>query len=385
MSRAIAAYAEFGVGLYDHLLQKLIPAYREEDGLVENPGVLRHRQNYRRPSRSPTPQHGPALGRRVHRGLRRLGRASIGDLAATRIVSALDTRGRRVDGAKTIYYRRRKGTLRILEELISDIAGWEGKATEAFRRLARAQHALDPKPAGHGGHFTGTPPGGYADLRKPRGAELSSGPFDEYFHSADMRKNYGGLDGRFSIPKIAFWLYRIPAMKLTGVMPMQGVNPEQLTFDPSGRDTALFARRGREENFDWDQWRSMREWETPAPIRGRLLGDTQFLITDGVVAELVALGVSNTAASGLRKLVGFQLDSEAALHNAFATLASSAELSADPARTGLLRLALIQECGKSALLTSFVPPASTLPKSIRVAVGGAEVSSERIAAGSLQP
>src|SRR5438034_8673028 len=129
----------------------------------------------------------------------------------------------------------------------------------------------------------------------------------------------------------------------------------------------------------------MREWETPAPIRCRLLGDTQFLITDGVVAELIALGISNTAASGLRKLVGFQLDSEAALHNAIATLASSAELSADPARTGLLRLALIQECGKSALLTSFVPPASTLPKSIRVAVGGAEVSSERIAAGSLQP
>src|SRR5688500_10387815 len=45
----------------------------------------------------------------------------IGDLVATRMVSALNRRGRRVDVAKTIYYRRRKGTPRVLEELIADI------------------------------------------------------------------------------------------------------------------------------------------------------------------------------------------------------------------------------------------------------------------------
>jgi YD repeat-containing protein len=300
------------------------------------------------------------------------------------MVSALDTRGRRIDVAKTIYYRRRKGTLRVLEELISDIAGWEGKATEEFRRLARAWHALDSKPARLGGHFTNTPPGGYADLRKPRGSELSSGPFDEYFHSADVRKNSGGLDGRFSIPKIAFWLYRIPALRLTSVMPMQGATPERFTFDPSGREIALFARRGREETFDWDQWRSLREWETPAPIRCRLLGDAQFQITDSVIAALVALGISNAAATDLAKLDGYFLDSEAALHNAISTLPSSPELLADPAWTGLLQQALIADCGKSALLTSFVAPASGEPKSIRVAVGGVEVNSDRMVAGSLQ-
>ena len=54
----------------------------------------------------------------------------LADLLGTRLVSALNLRGRRVDVAKTIYYRRRKGTLRALEELISDISGWEGTTVE---------------------------------------------------------------------------------------------------------------------------------------------------------------------------------------------------------------------------------------------------------------
>ena len=56
----------------------------------------------------------------------------LGDLVGTRLVSALDTRGRRVDVAKTIYYRRRKGTPRVLEELIGDITGWDGTVIESF-------------------------------------------------------------------------------------------------------------------------------------------------------------------------------------------------------------------------------------------------------------
>ena len=41
----------------------------------------------------------------------------IGDLLATNLVASLDARGQRLDVAKTIYYRRRKGTLGILEEI----------------------------------------------------------------------------------------------------------------------------------------------------------------------------------------------------------------------------------------------------------------------------
>jgi hypothetical protein len=177
----------------------------------------------------------------------------IADLVGTRLVSALNTRGRRVDVAKTIYYRRRKGTLRVLEELISDIAGWEGKAVEEFRRLARHPHLLDPKPQPYLGLFTKTPPGGCADLRRPRGANLVDTAFDEYFHYGDVRRHQGGLDGRYNIHKIGFHLYRIPAHDITGVDPGPSPGAHAFTFDPSGRDIPLFERRSRPENFDWDE------------------------------------------------------------------------------------------------------------------------------------
>ena len=61
----------------------------------------------------------------------------IGDLVGTRLVSALNRRGRRADVVHTIFYRRRKGTLTVLEQLIHDITGWDGAVIEAFRRLGR--------------------------------------------------------------------------------------------------------------------------------------------------------------------------------------------------------------------------------------------------------
>src|SRR5271170_7909449 len=68
----------------------------------------------------------------------------IGDLLATRLVSCLDARAQRLDVAKTIYYRRRAGTLGLLEELVSDIAGRDARAVEFFRRLGRTRHQFDP-------------------------------------------------------------------------------------------------------------------------------------------------------------------------------------------------------------------------------------------------
>ena len=100
----------------------------------------------------------------------------IADLVATRLVSALNPRGRRSDVAKTIYYRRRKGTLAVLEQLCEDIAGWDAKLVEQFRRLARNRHGLDGAPAL--GRVTRTPEGGLADLRWVRGALLTGTAFD---------------------------------------------------------------------------------------------------------------------------------------------------------------------------------------------------------------
>src|SRR6266404_9665745 len=45
----------------------------------------------------------------------------------------------RADVAKTIYYRRRKGTLPMLEELARDVTGWAGHAVEFFQILGWTQ------------------------------------------------------------------------------------------------------------------------------------------------------------------------------------------------------------------------------------------------------
>jgi hypothetical protein len=169
----------FEVYFTEKIWQMIPSVYREQDGLAANPGVLR------------------AFVELVARQAAVLRRSNdrlwddefidlcnswavpyIADLVATRLVSALNTRGRRIDVAKTIYYRRRKGTVRILEELVNDITGWGGKVVEEFRHLARNWHGLDPRPDLFLGRFTGTPPGGFADLRRPRVSDLACGPFD---------------------------------------------------------------------------------------------------------------------------------------------------------------------------------------------------------------
>jgi hypothetical protein len=256
-------------------LWEMIPAvYRHEDGIAANPGVLR--------AFIEILAEQAAVVRRSHDRLwddqfielcDDWAIPYIADLVGTRLVSALNKRGRRVDVAKTIYYRRRKGTLRVLEELISDIAGWEGTVVENFRRLGRTRHGLDPPPGPLAGRLSGTCPGGWADMRRTRAAELAGGPFDEFHYTPDFRR-YSGIQGRYSIPKLAFHLYRIPSFRVSAATPHLSGSSGGFTFDPSGRNIPLFAPRNRmDPAYNWDKWESPQEWELPGTIRCQLLAD----------------------------------------------------------------------------------------------------------------
>ena len=68
----------------------------------------------------------------------------LADLLATNLVPSMDARGQRLDVANTIYYRRRKGTVALLEQLAHDVTGYETRVIEFFRRLGRNRHDLDP-------------------------------------------------------------------------------------------------------------------------------------------------------------------------------------------------------------------------------------------------
>jgi hypothetical protein len=214
----------------------------------------------------------------------------LGDLLGTNLVNGLDPEGQRLDVAKTIHYRRRKGTVAVLEELAidvsRDITGWDVHVVEGFRRLARTRHNLDPMvgpgafpgagPAqatqllrheGLIGALTGTPAGGYADLRSVHGAALSNTPFDESFHTADFRIGRGAA-GHFGIPKLLVFIWRLISLPVTGGTPVaiEGCSG-QYTFDPTGRRIPLFLPPLGPEPDDFaDTWTPATEWQVPGPI-----------------------------------------------------------------------------------------------------------------------
>jgi hypothetical protein len=222
----------------------------------------------------------------------------IGDLLATNLVASLDARGKRLDVGRTINYRRRKGTVALLEELATDITGWSARVVEMFRRLGRHRHGLDPElrhparspapPAppdprallqetqGFYGARTRTPAGGFADLRDVHGAALASDTaFDEYAHTADVRRGRGNT-GWHGIPRVGVFVWRLrsfrvaqgtPVEKKVGGATCTGAY-RQYTFDPTGRDAPLFARG---DHAFGDEWISPQPHQMPGPITPPLL------------------------------------------------------------------------------------------------------------------
>lgn len=304
----------------------------------------------------------------------------IGDLVATRMVSALNKRARRVNVAKTVYYRRRKGTPRVLEELISDIAGWDGKLVEEFKRLARMRHGLDPAPFRHTGCFMGTPPGGLADLRIPRGTQLCDGPFDEFYYTLDMRKPRG-RQGRQGIPKLGFHLYRLQAYRVEGVMPKEWprlAGNRRFSIDPSGRDIQLFMPRNRASN--WDEWRSAAEWQLPAPMQCQVLEHAEYVIGEGEV-NWVQMQVGTAAATDLARFIGVRFISEAQLREKIRLLPNGPAIEGNaPVFREILRTSLIDDCGKAALLPNV---SGTQSGAIQVDVAGTTVPRVLTSAGNL--
>ncbi|MCP3911610.1 MAG: hypothetical protein GY713_11705 [Actinomycetia bacterium] len=278
----------------------------------------------------------------------------IGELVATRMLPALDSRARRIDVAKTIYYRRRKGTPRVLEELITDIAGWGGVVVEEFRRLGRTWHRFDQPPLERRGPFTATPPGGTADLRSPFGAELAPGSFSEYSHTADVRRHQG-TDGRRSITKIGFHLYRLVSVPVFSMRPLPaGGVVAGYTFDPLERDVPLFAGSARDEQ--WDDWRPALPWEVASPISCRLLNHAIYDVTpESIAAAIVALpSLSDQEKNDLRLLRSRVFASAGELHDAIAEADSGGTLDTVAVHQAVEAASITDDCGKSALLNGSI-------------------------------
>src|SRR6476646_8990764 len=115
---------------------------------------------------------------------------------------------------------------------------------------------------------TRTPAGGFADLRNVHGANLTGSAFDEYFHTADVRRGRG-VTGWYNIPHLGVFVWRLKTFYVRGVAPVQVKGcPQEYTFDPTGRDIPLFAQ---DDTSSSDQWISPLEHQVPGPITPDLL------------------------------------------------------------------------------------------------------------------
>jgi hypothetical protein len=136
--------------------------------------------------------------------------------------------------ANTIRYRARKGTLRLLERLAADVAGWPAIAIEFRERLAQSQslrlRRLDR--------------GATADIGVPF---VGSGGFrDGRARSADVRRlgseRRPGLPGPVNVGLYVWRLRAYPVTRASARCREEVGGANCFTFSLLGNDTALFAR-----------------------------------------------------------------------------------------------------------------------------------------------
>lgn len=157
----------------------------------------------------------------------------------------------RTDVAKTIYYRRRKGTLPMLEELARDVTGWPAHAVEFFELLGWHQHLE---------HYR--PQSAWVDVRRVDRMERVEGAFDEATHTPDVRP-ISTVEGWHNLHNIGFFLYRLGSYELERVPARQGALDWQYHASPLGNPAPLFSRWRREG----DEAGLATELHVPAPIR----------------------------------------------------------------------------------------------------------------------
>jgi hypothetical protein len=161
----------------------------------------------------------------------------------------------RTDVAKTIYYRRRKGTLPMLEELARDVTGWAAHAVEFFELLGWTQWIRNHRRP----HAVRT-----ADFRSVERLDRIDRAFDEVCHTVDVRP-ISQHEGWHNIRNIGFFLWRLGSYRLEAAAARRLAAPgdHRYFFSPLGQSAPLFSRLRREG----DEAGLATELHVPQPIR----------------------------------------------------------------------------------------------------------------------
>lgn len=162
--------------------------------------------------------------------------------------------------ANTIGFRRRKGTLALLEVLANEVAGWPARAVEFYALLNWTQHI---------NHLRLTRARS-TDLRNGRALDLLRGPFDPIAHSVDVRRviSHRRL-GCYNIPSVGVFVWRLKVYSVTHAPAycLESAGPQCFTFSVLGHDQPLYTKAEQET----EPTHIAEEINLPAPIRRRAL------------------------------------------------------------------------------------------------------------------
>ncbi len=136
----------------------------------------------------------------------------------------------RAEVAHTISFRRRKGTILVLEQLARDATGWGAHATEQFQLIATTQSMKHLRPQNH-----------YApSLRRWQPGEYLGTGFDQTPHTIDVR-SIAIARGRYNLQNIAIFLWPLTAQTITkATAPPVGTTNQFFRFNTLGADIPLF-------------------------------------------------------------------------------------------------------------------------------------------------
>lgn len=193
----------------------------------------------------------------------------IGDLIGYRMLHGVvpAVASPRADVANTIGYRRRKGTASMLEQMAHDVTGWPARAVEFFERLVTTQYMNHIRP-----QAVATP-----DLRAVEALgwiTQQNGAFDDLAHTGDVRRiaaQLGATRGRYNIPNVGIFLWRIEAVRLTRspLVPKASADGQRFRFDAEGADAPLFGRPRAEAEIT----HLAEPFDVPVPLGRRWLSD----------------------------------------------------------------------------------------------------------------
>ena len=186
----------------------------------------------------------------------------------------------RAEVANTIAYRRRKGTVSIVEQLATDVTGWKARAVEYFQQVCVTQYLNHVRPTHHA----------VADLRRQRQVMWSQTPFDSMPHVVDVRWIASGR-GRYNLPNVGLFLWRLQPYRVAKGM-AKLVKEGCFTFHPLGFDMPLFNPGQGEESLT----RLAEPVNVPDPLRRRPLFDEleelRQSLADGRAASVVTRRLS---------------------------------------------------------------------------------------------